>query len=78
MTSGPLAEKRFLRTTLYAALLLLFVLHNDLWQWTDSSRLLGLPIGLTYHVAYCLAAMGLMALLVKYAWPWIPTSEDSE
>ena len=31
--------------------------------------MLGLPAGLTYHVAYCLAASVLMALLVRLAWP---------
>jgi hypothetical protein len=26
-------------------------------------------VGLLYHMAYCLAATGLMTLLVNYAWP---------
>ena len=58
-----------LRTLLYAALVLLYLLHNDFWLWTDSRHVLGLPVGLTYHLIYCLASSILMALLVRYAWP---------
>ncbi len=57
------------RPALYLALLALYLLHNDLWLWRDGSRLLGLPVGLTYHVLYCVAASVLMALLVRWAWP---------
>lgn len=57
------------RPLLYALLALFVLLHNDLWWWNDATFVLGLPIALTYHLAYCLAAMGLMALLIRYAWP---------
>ena len=57
------------RPVLYAALILLFLLHNDLWLWTASWRLLGLPVGLTYHVLYCVAVTLLMSAVVRYAWP---------
>jgi len=50
-------------------LFLLYLLHNDLWLWRDGSLLFGLPIGLTYHVLYCLATAVLMALMVRWAWP---------
>ena len=57
------------RATLYAALVILYLLHNDLWLWHDGRFVLGLPVGLTYHVGYCLAAAALLALLVRRAWP---------
>jgi hypothetical protein len=38
----------------------LFVLHQDLWWWDDAQIVAGLPIGLSYHVAYC----GLVSLLL--------------
>jgi len=60
---------RRIKFALYAALLLLFLLHNDLWLWNDASLTLGLPAGLLYHVAYCLAVTALMAVLVRFAWP---------
>ncbi len=58
-----------IRAVLYGALIIFFLLHNDLWLWDDSSNGLGLPVGLVYHIAYCLVAAGLMALLVRFAWP---------
>ena len=57
------------RRLLYLGLFVLYLFHNDLWLWDDADLVLGLPVGLLYHVAYCLAATGLMALLVNYAWP---------
>jgi hypothetical protein len=58
-----------LRSVLYASLVVLFALHNDLWLWHDASNWLGLPAGFAYHVLYCLAVSGLMFLLVRDAWP---------
>jgi hypothetical protein len=58
------------RTTLYAALLLLALLHQDFWFWEDSTLLLGfLPVGLAYHAFYCIVTSLLMYLLVTRAWP---------
>ncbi len=54
---------------LFLALGVLYALHQDLWLWNDPRQVLGLPVGLTYHVLYCLAATLLMALLVRFAWP---------
>lgn len=64
-----------MRFLLYVALLILFVLHNDIWLWNDGSLVLGLPVGLTYHVLYCLATTALMGLLVRHAWPSGPGAE---
>ncbi len=66
------------RTLLFAALALLFLLHNDFWLWTDGRNVLGLPAGLTYHIIYCLATSILMALVVRYAWPTdLETGDDA-
>ena len=48
-----------------------YLLHQDFWNWrTIAPLVLGfLPIGLAYHVGYSLLAAGLMAVLVKFAWP---------
>jgi len=53
------------RGPLYGALLLLYLLHNDVWWWNDSKLLFGLPIGMSWHVLLCLAAALVMALLVR-------------
>lgn len=60
---------RSVRALLYAALVLLFVLHQDLWLWDDPRIVLGLPVGLSYHVVYCLVASLLLGLTVRFAWP---------
>jgi len=60
---------RALRLTLYGALALLFLVRHDLWWWSDARPVLGLPIGLTYHVLFCVAVSALMGLLVRFAWP---------
>ena len=54
---------------LYAALAGLYLLHNDLWLWNDPALVLGLPVGLAYHVAFCVATAVVLTLLVIYAWP---------
>jgi len=58
-----------LRALLYGALVLLFLLHQDFWLWDDPRMVLGLPVGLTYHLVYCLAAALLLAFAVRFAWP---------
>ena len=58
-----------MRVLLYLGLVVLYLLHNDWWLWDDDGRLLGLPVGLTYHLLYCFAVVGWMALLVKLTWP---------
>ena len=65
--------KRFL----YAVLLLFLILHNDFWWWDDARFLLGLPIGLTYHLLYCLALTLFFWLLVRWAWPPDLDSEEA-
>ncbi len=57
------------RRLLYGALFVLFLLHNDLWLWNDTRLVLGLPVGLAYHVGYCIVTAILLAALVKWAWP---------
>jgi len=58
-----------IRWILYAAIVVLYVLHNDIWFWNDPRLVLGLPVGLTYHVGYNLVAAVLLFLLVRFAWP---------
>ena len=60
--------RRFSRL-FYAAIAIAFVLRHDLWLWSSSSTLFGLPVGLTYHVLFCLVVSLLMALWVRFAWP---------
>ena len=60
---------RWVRGLLFLALVLAYLLHNDLWLWNDGRLRFGLPVGLLYHVGFCLVVTLLMALLVRFAWP---------
>ena len=75
--------RRLWATLLYAALAALYLLHNDLWLWNDRRLVLGLPIGLAYHLGFCVAASAVLTLLVVLAWPpwsrgWSPASAPSD
>ena len=51
-------------------LLLVYALHQDLWNWTNKMLIGGiLPVGLAYHVFYSVLASMTMLFLVKVAWP---------
>ena len=62
--------KRPIRWVLYGLLALLFLLHNDFWFWKTPQLVLGLPVGLLYHIGFCLAATLLMAAFVKARGDW--------
>ena len=49
-------RSRPLRRVFLLGVALFYLLHNDLWLWHDPRLVGGLPIGLVYHLAYCLAA----------------------
>ena len=59
------------RILLSLAILAVYLLHQDVWLWTDARPLVFgfLPIGLAYHAAYCVAAAALMWVLTKVVWP---------
>ena len=64
-------EKQMKRILLVAATALLYVLHQDIWNWrTPHPIVFGfVPIGLFYHACFAVAASLLMWLLVTFAWP---------
>jgi hypothetical protein len=50
--------------------LVVYVLHHDIWNWHDRTLVLGfLPIGLAYQAGYSILAAVMMAVLVATAWP---------
>ncbi|MFL6231476.1 MAG: DUF3311 domain-containing protein [Pyrinomonadaceae bacterium] len=56
---------------LVAAVVALYVLHQDFWNWrTPNPLVFGfIPIGLFYHACFSVASTLLMVLLVRVAWP---------
>jgi hypothetical protein len=59
------------QATLTVLVVTLLILHQDFWFWREARPLLlgFLPVGLWYHMFYCVAASAMMAVLVKWAWP---------
>ncbi len=55
----------------FVVLLLLYLLHQDLWFWNQARPLVFgfLPVGLAYHGAYCVAVAIVMWALTRFAWP---------
>jgi hypothetical protein len=64
-------ESAMKKGALAAAVVLLYVLHQDVWFWRSARPLVFgfLPIGLFYHACFSIAASLLMWLLVACAWP---------
>jgi hypothetical protein len=55
---------------LTALVAVVFVLHQDIWNWTNKTLVMGfLPIGLAYHAGYAVLCVVTMAILVRFAWP---------
>lgn len=59
------------RAAVFAAIVLMYALHQDVWFWRTATPLVFgfLPIGLAYHALYCLVVALLMWALTKVAWP---------
>lgn len=72
-------SKSVSRALLYLMAFILYLLHNDLWLWYDTRLMVGLPVGLVYHILFCLAATMMLTLLVSYAWPeHLAVDEDDD
>jgi hypothetical protein len=67
-----------IKNVLYAVLVIVYFLHNDLWLWNNPTLIFGIPIGLFYHIIFCLVASLIMILLIKYAWPNFVEDMDEE
>ncbi len=58
------------RRIMYIATLVLIVLHQDVWFWTDTRLLFGfMPIGLAYHALISILAGCLGAWACYACWP---------
>jgi hypothetical protein len=59
------------RGLLTLAVLVVYVLHQDVWFWRTARPLVFgfLPAGLFYHAVYSVGAAFLLWLLVVHAWP---------
>ena len=48
----------------------LAVLHQDVWNWNSKALVLGfIPVGLAYHALYSVAAALMWMAALRWAWP---------
>jgi hypothetical protein len=59
------------KTLLACAVVALYVLHQDFWNWRTAYPLVFgfIPIGLFYQACFSVASALLLWLLVTFAWP---------
>jgi hypothetical protein len=59
------------RTLLVIAVIVVYVLHQDFWNWRTAHPIVFgfVPIGLFYQGCFSVLAALLMWALVKFAWP---------
>jgi hypothetical protein len=67
-----------MKTAVWGMVMLLIILHQDMWLW-DNTTLVGgfMPITLLYHAGISLAAGVTWFLATRFAWPTDLASEDS-
>ena len=59
-----------MRRLIWVLIVLLIVLHQDFWYWSDGRLVLGfLPIGLFYHALLSVAAALVWWFAACRAWP---------
>lgn len=58
------------RPLVWGLVVLLVILHHDLWNWDNSSLVFGfMPVTLAYHAGISVAASVVWYLATRYAWP---------
>ena len=67
-----------MKFVVWSSVLLLIVLHLDLWFWEDITLIAGIiPIGLFYHACMSLGAGFVWYLATKFAWPFDDADESN-
>ena len=70
MTNSQPSTRRAGPLIIAGLVLLLLILHQDNWFWTDNTLLIGfMPIGLFWHACISIAATLTWFLATKIAWP---------
>mgnify|MGYP001814314139 CR=1 FL=1 len=68
-----------MKTFVWVLVVLLVVLHQDVWNWDDQTLVLGfMPITLFYHACLSMAAGVVWFLACQFAWPSGRTAPPSD
>ena len=67
-----------MKPLLWLMVVVLLVLHQDNWFWTDDTLVFGfMPIGLFYHACMSIAAGVMWYLATRFCWPHELDEADS-
>jgi len=70
MTQAPQASRRSGPLVIAVLALLLLLLHQDYWFWSNKTLVFGiLPMGLFWHICISMAATLTWYLATRIAWP---------
>jgi hypothetical protein len=70
MTQPPTGAKKSGPLIITALVVILLILHQDNWFWTDRTLVFGfLPIALFWHACISIAATLTWFMATKIAWP---------
>jgi len=59
-----------MKYTVWGLVVLLMILHHDIWFWENDTLVFGfMPITLLYHAGISLAAGVTWFLAIKFTWP---------
>lgn len=65
-----MTNKRTATLAIWGLVILLLILHQDNWFWTDGTLVFGfIPIGLFYHACISIAASATWFVATRIAWP---------
>ena len=66
-----------MKYVVWGLVVLLIVLHQDVWLWENDTLVAGfMPITLLYHACISLAAGVTWFLATKFAWPAVLESDE--
>jgi hypothetical protein len=58
------------RSFVWCLVAVLFILHQDFWNWSDTRLVLGfVPVGLAYQIGISVAAALVWVVVIRLAWP---------
>ena len=76
MVHAPQASRRSGPLVIAVLAVLLLILHQDYWFWSNRTLVFGiLPIGLFWHICISIAATLTWYLATRIAWPQETPSE---
>lgn len=68
-----------MKYAVWGLVVLLLVLHQDVWFWEDDTLVFGfLPITLLYHACISVGAAATWFMATKFAWPDVLDDDSAE